>query len=92
MTRRGRWVLACFLAVLLAGFGLLFPTGALLRQSSELSSANHALATLKAQNASLASQARALNSTAYISFLAHKDYGLVTPGQEAYVILPTPKR
>lgn len=91
MTRRGRWVLAGFLAALLAGFGLLFPTGALIHQGHELSGATRQLAKLRAQHSSLTAQAKALDTDSYIAYLAHRDYGLVAPGQEAYVILPTPK-
>jgi cell division protein FtsB len=91
VTRRGRWTLGGFLAALLAGFALLFPTGALLRQGAALKAASHQLSSLRAQNLSLAAKAKALDSNSYIAYLAHKDYGLVAPGQEAYVILPTPK-
>ncbi|MGH9128793.1 MAG: septum formation initiator family protein [Acidimicrobiales bacterium] len=89
MTRRGRWALAGLAVALLAGFGLLFPTGTWLRQSSGLSSVSHQLSSLQAQNRSLRSQAKALDTNSYIAYLAHRDYGLVSPGQEAYVVLPT---
>ncbi len=91
MTRRGRRVLGGFVAALLAGFALLFPTGALLRQSAALKAASHQLNAIRAENLSLAAQVKALNTNSYIAYLAHKDYGLVAPGQEAYVILPTPR-
>lgn len=89
MTRRGKWALAGLMAVLLAAFVALFPTGTWLHQRSELASVSHQLTSLKSQDASLAKQAKALQTNSDIEYLAHKDYGLVAPGQKAYVILPT---
>lgn len=77
------------MAALLAAFVLLFPTGTWLHQRSELASVSQQLAALHSQDSSLAAQAKALQTQADIAYLAHKDYGLVAPGQEAYVILPT---
>ncbi len=82
-------MLAGFMVALLGAFVLLFPTGTWLHQRSELAGTSRQLSKLKAQNASLATQAKALKTKADIAYLAHKDYGLVAPGQEEYVILPT---
>lgn len=89
MTTRGKWVLAGVMVALLAAFVLLFPTGTWLHQREELASVSHQLASLNSKESSLSREEKALKTKADIAYLAHKDYGLVAPGQEAYVVLPT---
>lgn len=82
-------MVAGLVTAVIAGFALLFPFGTWVRQSAELASTSHQLSALQAQDKALAAQAKALRTNADIAYLAHKDYGLVAPGQQAYVILPT---
>lgn len=89
MTRRGRYVVAAIVVAVVAGFALLFPFGTWVRQSSQLASTSRQLAALRNSDKALAAQAKSLTTNAEIAYLAHKDYGLVAPGQQAYVILPT---
>ena len=65
-----------------------FPLSAVLSQRSALSGTAHQLATVQAQNRSLARQVSELANPAAINGLARHDYGFVAKGQRAYDILP----
>lgn len=79
-------------SVVLVGvaFVTLFPTGAYLHQRRSLDQVSSQLARLRRQDASLAARAAKLETGAEVAKLARTDYGLVSPGQEAYAVLPAP--
>ena len=73
-------------AVLLTGL----PVSSLLAQRQQLAGASAQLRQLQAADQSLAAQSRRLTDPTDVSGLARTAYGLVPPGQKAYVILPPP--
>lgn len=73
-------------AVLLTGL----PVSALLNQRTQLSTAAADLQQLQAADRSLEAQGRRLSDPDTVSGLARGDYGMVPPGQKAFVILPPP--
>ncbi|MGH9018879.1 MAG: FtsB family cell division protein, partial [Acidimicrobiales bacterium] len=86
--RRARALLvasAVFAAIVLASA---LPWSTLLSQHDQLTSATAEVSALQAENRALSAQARQLSGTATQTALAREDYGLVSPGQQAYAILP----
>jgi Septum formation initiator len=60
----------------------------LLNQRSELSSSQSQLSSLHAQDAALAQEKKNLSDSGEIGRIARQQYQLVTPGQQAYEVLP----
>ena len=87
-THRAR--LGLLVAVIAAGtfVGLEFPIGELMHQRAEISLTASQLRALTAADRSLAGQVTSLRSASGIEHVAHAQYGLVYPGQTAYVVLP----
>jgi cell division protein FtsB len=50
------------------------------------------IAVLKAENTKLAAESAALQSGSTIEQIARAEYGLVMPGQQAFMVLPSPQR
>ncbi len=80
---------------LVAGSGLAvaivltqFPIGEILAQRGQLRDVSRQLDLLDERNVALRSENAALRQPATVAAIAHQDYGLVRPGQQAYVILP----
>jgi len=65
-----------------------FPAGSLLSQRSDLASTEAQLAALKKQDAALAQEKKNLSDASEIGRIARAQYQLVTPGQDAYQVLP----
>jgi cell division protein FtsB len=65
-----------------------FPAGSLLSQRSSLTAAAQQLATLHAQDAALAQEQKNLSDNSEIGRIAREQYQLVSPGQQAYEVLP----
>ncbi len=65
-----------------------FPAGSLLNQRSNLASTEAQLAALKKQDAALAQEKKNLSDASEIGRIARAQYQLVTPGQQAYQVLP----
>ncbi len=65
-----------------------FPASALLHQHQALAATTAQLHDLKAQDQQLTQEQRRLNSPAEIQRLARQQYKLVSPGQQAYEVLP----
>jgi cell division protein FtsL len=65
-----------------------FPGRALLHQRASLAAAQAQLATLHAQDAALAHEARQLGDASEIGRIARQEYQLVSPGQQPYAVLP----
>ncbi len=68
--------------------GAWFPASALYHQRSSLAGANAQLHQLVQQDASLAQERKNLTNQAEIDRIAREQYQLVTPGQQAYEVLP----
>jgi cell division protein FtsB len=65
-----------------------FPAGSLLSQRSSLTAAKQQLATLHGQDAALAQEQKNLSDNTEIGRIAREQYQLVSPGQQAYEVLP----
>jgi len=65
-----------------------FPTGTLLRQREALAAVSRQLAVVDSHNAAVTSEIASLKQASTIEAIAREEYGLVRPGQRAYVILP----
>lgn len=86
--RRAVWPALFSLTVLAVLFYGVFPTNTWLDQRGELDRTRAELGSLEAANAELAQQVALLGTDAEIERIARADYGLVLPGEEAYVVLP----
>ena len=65
-----------------------FPAGSLLDQRSNLAGTEAQLATLHKQDAALAQEKKNLSDSTEIGRIAREQYQLVSPGQQAYEVLP----
>ena len=65
-----------------------FPAGSLLNQRSSLAATEAQLATLHKQDAALAQEKKNLSDAGEIGRIAREQYQLVSPGQQAYEVLP----
>jgi cell division protein FtsB len=71
-------------------FVAVFPSRTFLAQRASLSGVEEQLAVLDEQNRLLEERAELLRDDAEIERLAREEYHLVRPGEEAYVVLPSP--
>ncbi len=71
-------------------FLFVLPSRTYLAQRTSLAAAETQLQVFRAQNAKLAAEATQLQTNADIERIARQDYGLVKPGEKAYVIEPAP--
>lgn len=88
--RRALWLGVGTVVLVIVLFLAVFPVGTYLGQRSQLRQESAQLARLRFENRALASKAAKLQTNGEIERIAREDYGLVKPGQEAYVILPAP--
>ena len=65
-----------------------FPAGSLLNQRSSLADTEAQLSALHKQDAALAQEKKNLSDSDEIGRIAREQYQLVTPGQQAYEVLP----
>jgi cell division protein FtsB len=65
-----------------------FPASSLFHQRAGLASASTQLSQLQRQDASLKQEKKNLNAAAEIARIAREQYQLVSPGQQAYQVLP----
>ena len=68
------------------------PLGELLHQRTQLSAAASELSVVEAHNRQLSGDVALLRERSTIATIAHQEYGLVLPGQRAYVVLPAQAR
>jgi cell division protein FtsL len=68
--------------------GAWFPASALYHQHSSLASAEAELSQLHQQDAALAQESKNLSDSTEIDRIAREQYQLVSPGQQAYEVLP----
>ena len=71
-------------------FAFVYPTRTFLDQRAETNNARSQLSVLKQENARLAQESKRLSNDSEIERLARQKYGLVRPGERAFVILPAP--
>jgi len=86
----GRARLALAGAVVVAAVVLFawFPAGSLLSQRSNLRGSEAQLSALHKQDAALAQEKKNLSDAGEIGRIAREQYQLVSPGQQAYEVLP----
>jgi hypothetical protein len=72
-------------------FLFVLPSRAYLAQRASLATAQTRLKVFTDQNAKLAADAQKLQTDAEIERLARERYGLVKPGEKAFVLAPAPK-
>ena len=68
-----------------------YPTRTYLEQRRDIALQEHTIAVLKGENAKLAGERSALQSDSTIAEIARQQYGLVRPGQQAFMVLPSPE-
>jgi cell division protein FtsB len=86
--RRRRFLLGGGALLSLVILGAWFPANALYHQHSSLASAEAQLNVLHQQDAALAQERKNLNDASEISRIAREQYQLVSPGQQAFEVLP----
>ncbi len=90
MSSLGRARLAFVGAIVVSAIVLFawFPAGSLLSQRSNLHGAESELNALHAQDSALAQENKNLSDAGEIGRIAREQYQLVSPGQQAYEVLP----
>jgi cell division protein FtsB len=86
--RRRRFVLIGGAVLSLAILGAWFPANALYHQHASLASTEAQLKTLRQQDAALAQEKKNLSNPTEIARIAREQYQLVSPGQQAFEVLP----
>ena len=79
------------IALAAAVFLFILPTRTYLAQRHSLSAAETRLRVFGDQNAQLAASATRLQTDAEIERVARENYGLVKPGEKAYLMVPPPR-
>ncbi len=90
--RRRVAVVGLVLGLVLIGalFAFVYPTRTFLDQRAQVQRSESRLALLRAQNAQLVAETHRLNSDSEIERIAREQYGLLRPGERAFVIVPVP--
>jgi cell division protein FtsL len=78
------------LALVAVLFAFVYPTRTYVSQRRELNQAQRQLEVLKENTKSLEQDSARLQSDAEVEKRAREDYGLVRPGETAYVLVPAP--
>ncbi len=82
---------ALFLVVLVGLlFAFVYPTRTFLDQRDATNKAQAQLELLQAENARMTRESKKLSTDSEIERLAREKYGLVKPGERAFVVLPAP--
>jgi cell division protein FtsB len=69
-----------------------FPARTYLAQKQDIAVQEQTIGILKAENTKLAAESASLQSGSTIARIARAEYGLVKPGQQAFMVLPSPDR
>lgn len=77
------------LALLSAAYFFVLPARTYLDQKTAIALEQKTIQVLKMENAKLGQQRSSLNNNATIEQIARQDYGLVEPGQQAFMVLPS---
>jgi cell division protein FtsB len=86
--RRSRILLVGGLVVSAVVLGAWFPASALYHQHSNLATASTQLNQLRQEDVALAQEQKNLSGSAEVARIAREQYQLVSPGQQAYEVLP----
>ncbi len=73
-----------------ASYAFVFPTRTYLQQQHAIAAERQVVATLRSEDSKLAAEVKSLHSDATIERLARQEFGLVSPGQQAFSVLPSP--
>ncbi|HXW80630.1 MAG TPA: septum formation initiator family protein [Acidimicrobiales bacterium] len=79
------------LAVLVIGGAMylfIFPARTYLAQKQDIAVQERTIAALKAEDSKLTGESRALQGAPTIEQIAREGYGLVKPGQQAFMVVP----
>ena len=90
MIRRARLTLCAAIVLAAVIVGAELPLGQLLQGRAAIASSSAQLGKLRDTDSDLSAQVRALSQPETVARIAHEQYGLVRPGQEAFVVLPGP--
>jgi cell division protein FtsL len=92
VSRRGRLVLAAFVAIALVVVAIVYlPTRTWFGQQDELDRTQAQLDRVQAGNDQLARKIDRLSDASSIEEQARQQYGLVLPGEESYTVPPASK-
>jgi cell division protein FtsB len=69
-----------------------FPARTYLAQKQAIAVQERTIAVLKAEDSKLSAESSALQTNATITRIARQEYGLVKPGQQAFMVLPSTGR
>jgi cell division protein FtsB len=69
-----------------------FPARTYLAQKQSIAAEERTVAVLKAEDSKLTAEGSALQTNSTIEQIAREEYGLVEPGQQAFMVLPAPSR
>ena len=86
-----RLAVKTFLVALLlvgAAYLFVFPARTYLAQKHQIALQERTISVLRTENTKLSGEKKALQDSSTIEQLARQDYGLVKPGQQAYMVLP----
>ncbi len=90
--RRRLVIVGLVVGLVLVGslFAFVYPTRTYLDQRAEMRAAEERLSVLRDENARLAREAERLQSDEEVERIAREQYGLLRPGEHAFVIVPVP--
>jgi cell division protein FtsL len=77
------------LVLLSAAYFFVLPARTYLAQKTAIALERKTIEVLKTENAKLGAERSALNNNATVAQIAKQDYGLVAPGQQAFMVLPS---
>ena len=75
-----------------ASYLFAYPTRTYLEQRQQIALEERTISVLRTEDAKLASESEALQTNATIEQIARQEYGLVMPGQQAFMVLPSLSR
>ncbi len=90
LRRKSRWIILGVLSLLAAYLLFFTPVRTYIDQRGQMSAVAHQQQLLVQTNKQLDERAKQLQSDAEIERLARERYELVTPGQQAYAVMPPP--
>ena len=88
--RRAVKLALAFMVLAGAMYVFVFPARTYLEQQRSIASVQHEVAVLRSEDAKLAAESASLRTDATIARIARQEYGLVKPGQQAFMVLPSP--
>ena len=90
LRRRSRWIILGLLTLLAAYLLFFTPVRTYIDQRGQMNATEDRIEMLQGTNQQLEERAKQLQSDEEIERLAREKYELVTPGQQAYAVMPPP--